>query len=92
MEGKTKFSATLLAIVSVSLATPAAADTAIAAADTIVSTAAVVVDTDSVSRKRAAKAINAAAVEAAEAVLADTKLDLDIRLIGPTSVKIAGDR
>ncbi len=36
---------------------------------------------------------NAAAVEKAiEAVLADTKLDLDIRLIGPTSIKIAGDR
>jgi hypothetical protein len=34
----------------------------------------------------------AAAKKAIETVLADTKLDLDIRLIGPTSVKIASDR
>jgi len=38
------------------------------------------------------KKVNAAAAQkAVEAVLADTKLDLDIRLIGPTSVKIARD-
>lgn len=34
----------------------------------------------------------AAAEKAAAAVVADTKLDLDIRLIGPTSVKIASKR
>jgi len=45
-----------------------------------------------VSRDQLKKANTAAAEKAAEAVLADTKLDLDIRLIGPTSVKIAGDR
>jgi hypothetical protein len=40
-----------------------------------------------------AKRANVAAAEAAvETVLADTRLDLDIRLIGPTSVKIASDR
>ena len=38
------------------------------------------------------KANSTTAEKAAEAVLADTKLDLDIRLIGPTSVKIASKR
>lgn len=39
------------------------------------------------------KEANANAIKGAvEAVLADSKLDLDIRLIGPTSVKVAGDR
>lgn len=39
-----------------------------------------------------AKEANAAVEKAVKAVLAETKLDLDIRLIGPTSVKIASDR
>jgi septum formation inhibitor MinC len=47
---------------------------------------------DDVNRDLAKEANTAAAEKAAQAVLADTKLDLDIRLIGPTSVKIAGDR
>ena len=47
---------------------------------------------DDVNRDLAKEANTAAAEKAAEAILADTKLDLDIRLIGPTSVKIAGDR
>lgn len=46
---------------------------------------------DDVKRDLAEKA-NTAAEKAVEAVLADTKLDLDIRLIGPTSVKIAAER
>lgn len=47
---------------------------------------------EAVNREIAREANTAAAEKAVEAVLADTKLDLDIRLIGPTSVKIAGDR
>jgi hypothetical protein len=47
---------------------------------------------DDVQRDRAEKANTAAVERAVEAVLADTRLDLDIRLIGPTSVKIAGER
>ena len=43
-------------------------------------------------REQAEKANTAAVERAVEAVLADTRLDLDIRLIGPTSVKIAGER
>lgn len=38
------------------------------------------------------KANTEAVVKAVEAVLAETRLDLDIRLIGPTSVKIASER
>ena len=44
------------------------------------------------NRDRALEANTEAAELAAEAILADTRLDIDIRLIGPTSVKIAGDR
>jgi hypothetical protein len=43
------------------------------------------------SREHARKANQAAAEEAAEAVEADTRLELDIRLIGHTSVLLAGD-
>ena len=45
-----------------------------------------------VQRDRAKEANASAAEKAAEAVLADAKLDLNIRLIGPTSVKIAAER
>lgn len=44
------------------------------------------------SRKQAREANTEAAREAAEALEAATRLDLDIQLIGPTSVKIAGKR
>jgi hypothetical protein len=50
------------------------------------------ISTDQVTRNLLKKANTAAAEKAAEAVIADTKLDLDIRLIGPTSVKIASER
>ena len=43
------------------------------------------------SKERARQANEAAVEEAAEAVEADTRLDLDIRLIGRTSVIIAGE-
>ena len=42
------------------------------------------------SREQAREANEEAARDAAEAVKAATQLDLDIRLIGPTSLKIAG--
>ena len=48
--------------------------------------------TDDQQRNLARKANEAAVEKAVEDVLASTKLDLDIRLIGPTSVKIASDR
>jgi len=51
-----------------------------------------VVDTDTVNRELAREANTAAAEQAATAVIEENKLDLDIRLIGPTSVKIAGDQ
>lgn len=44
----------------------------------------------SLEREIAADAIRAAAEEAVRSVLKDTRLDLDIRLIGPTSPRIAG--
>lgn len=47
---------------------------------------------DEVSRDRAQAATIEATKNAIASVLANTKLDLDIRLIGPTSTKIAGDR
>ena len=49
-------------------------------------------NTSGLNRDRAAKAQAAAVEKAVETVLAETRLDLDIRLIGPTSVKIAGER
>jgi len=51
-----------------------------------------VVDTDTVNRELAREANTAAAEQAVAAVIEETRLDLDIRLIGPTSVKIAGDQ
>ena len=51
-----------------------------------------VVDTDTVNRELAREANTAAAEQAATAVIEENKLDLDIRLIGPTSVKTAGDQ
>lgn len=43
-------------------------------------------------RERARQANRAAAEQAVEALQASNRLDLDIRLIGPTSEKIAGDQ
>ena len=45
-----------------------------------------------VSREHARQAQEAAAREAAKAVKNATELDLDIRLIGPTSLKVASGR
>ena len=42
-------------------------------------------------RQLAREAVETAAREAVKTVLEDTRLDLDIRLIGPTSIRIAGD-
>lgn len=77
-----------LAIASVFFTNAAAADDD----TTIVSTEKVTVSTEAASRDSANAANKDAAEKAVEAVLAETRLDLDIRLIGPTSVKIASDR
>ncbi len=44
------------------------------------------------SKTQAREANEAAACEASKAIEAANRLDLDVRLIGPTSVKIAGQR
>jgi len=49
-------------------------------------------ESDQTSRELAKEANETAARQAVEAVLTEVKLDLDIRLIGPTSVTIAADR
>ena len=64
-------------------------------ADEIVATEtaeALTVSAAHVTRAQLKKANAAAVKKAVQSVLADTKLDLDIRLIGPTSVTIASDR
>jgi outer membrane receptor for ferric coprogen and ferric-rhodotorulic acid len=45
-----------------------------------------------VSKDRAAKAVAEATRQAVESIRADTKLDLDIRLIGPSSVTVASEK
>lgn len=49
-------------------------------------------DAAELNRKLAESATTAAVEDAVEAVLAETKLDLDIRFIGRTSVRIADGR
>ncbi len=51
-----------------------------------------IMDTNTVNRALAHEANKTAAEQAVAAVIEETRLDLDIRLIGPTSVKIAGDQ
>lgn len=79
-----------VALAAIFLSTTAIADTD--AIVTVTADAASVVASDQVSRERAEKATTVATEQAIAAVLADIKLDLDIRLIGPTSKRIAGDR
>ncbi len=45
-----------------------------------------------ISLERAKEATESAASEALVSLAEHNRLDLDIRLIGPTSVKVAGDR
>jgi len=78
------------ALAAILLATAAIADTDKTA--TVAATTPAVISSTEASRDLAEKATTAATEKAIAAVLADTKLDLDIRLIGPTSVKVAGDR
>ena len=54
--------------------------------------AATTADTAELNRNRAESANTAAVEDAIEAVLADNKLELDIRFIGRTSVVIADGR
>lgn len=51
-----------------------------------------VINTNAVNREQARTANERAAKQAIEAVLEANRLDLDIKLIGPTSKKIASDR
>ncbi len=46
----------------------------------------------SVNLQRAKETIESAADRAAKSILLDTRLDIDIRLIGRTSIKIAAER
>lgn len=78
------------ALVAILLTTAAIADTDTTAAATTETYA--VSASYEISRERVEKATTMAAEKAIAAVLADTKLDLDIRLIGPRSTKIAGDQ
>lgn len=78
------------ALVAILLSTAAIADTDTTV--TVTADTAAVIASDQVSRDRAEKATTVATDQAIAAVLANTKLDLDIRLIGPTSTRIAGDR
>jgi hypothetical protein len=82
-------------IVMVGLASASLFTIGTAFADEIVVTThaeTLIVNADQVSRDQLKKANAAAVKKAVETVIADTKLDLDIRLIGPTSVKIANER
>jgi type II secretory pathway component PulK len=78
------------ALVAILLTTAAIADTE----TTVVATAQTSAESASneISRRQAEKATKVATEKAIAAVLADTKLDLDIRLIGPTSTRVAGER
>ncbi len=81
---------TATVLVAMLLTTAAIADTETTVAVTAETSA--VSASNEISRERAEKATTVAAEKAIAAVIADTKLDLDIRLIGPSSTKIAGDR
>ena len=74
-----------LAIVSVLFASAASAENSATTESSSINVA-------KESLEQAKRANEAAAESAIATVLADTRLDLDIRLIGPTSVKIASDR
>jgi hypothetical protein len=84
----TRIIATIVAS-SLLAANAAAADDKDAAAESTTTTA----NTTAELNRNLAESANTAAVEeAVEAVLAENKLDLDIRFIGRTSVKIADGR
>jgi len=78
-----------IALSSLFAAHVAAADDQDAVAET---KAATLVDTAEVNSTLAESATTAAVEDAIEAVLAENKLDLDIRFVGRTSVKIADGR
>ena len=81
---------TATALVAILLTTAAIADTETTVAVTAETPA--VSASNEMSRDRAEKATTLATEKAIATVLADTKLDLDIRLIGPRSTKIASDQ
>ena len=82
------FTRTLVVAALVAASLPAQADQA-ARADAVTRPA---INTNTVNREQARTANEQAAEQAIEAVLEANRLDLDIKLIGPTSKKIARDR
>jgi len=92
---KMKYRNTLSSIVTTALATIVLSGAALAETESAIAVEhdlPAVNTADEVNRDRAEEATITATENAIATVLADTKLDLDIRLIGPTSTKIAGDR
>ena len=89
MAQKHLFMAATLLTVQLTLSMPGEASDAETAPDAYAGPAA---DTSAIHRDMAHKAATDAALLAIASVQADNKLDLDIRLIGPTSVKVASDR
>ena len=77
------------ALVAILLTTAAIADSETTVAVSAQTSAASA--SNEISRRQAEKATKVATEKAIAAVIANTKLDLDIRLIGPSSIKIAGD-
>ena len=88
MAQKHLFMAATLLTVQLTLSMPGEASDAETAPDADAGPA----DTSAIHRDMAHKAATDAALLAIASVRADNKLDLDIRLLGPTAVKIASDR
>ena len=80
----------ITALAAVLLSTAAIADTETTV--TVAKEISALRATEELSVERAENATKVATENAIAAVLEDTKLDLDIRLIGPTSTTIASDR
>jgi hypothetical protein len=79
--------AALLLFASATIMTPAKADDQVVFDTSEMSSGRI----EEASREQAREANETAVQEAAEAIAADAKLELDIKLIGRTSVLIAGD-
>lgn len=79
--------ATLLLFAGATSVAPAIADDRMTSSTTEASSQQI----EEISKEQARQANEAAVEDAAQAVEADTRLDLDIRLIGRTSLLIAGE-
>ena len=89
---RTRIIATIIVSSLFAASAAVAADQDAIASTTATATAATTADTAELNRNLAASANTAAVEDAIEGVLAANKLDLDIRFIGRTSVKIADSR